>query len=70
MISKEIIIGLAAIAWGSAELYYFKTKNMPDILKGFFSSSWIGAVLGVCVVVSGIVHLVAGIVGWEIWLIR
>jgi hypothetical protein len=67
MIGKEIVLGLAAIAWGSAALHFFKTKQMPDLCKLFFSSGWIGAFLGVCSLVSGTVYLVAGIAGWDIW---
>jgi hypothetical protein len=76
MIVEEIILGLVSLALGSGMLYYAKARYVPDVVKAFFST-WgikserlnraISAVLGFCSLVSGVVFLVAGIVGWEIW---
>ena len=70
MIGKEIVIGLASIAWGGAMLYYANAKHAPTFVKLFVSTWWaksnrvngiICTVFGFCTVISGIRFFVAGI---------
>ncbi len=76
MIVEEIILGLVSIGFGGGTLYYAKVKNVSDVVKSFFSVWWIrservnraiSGILGFLALCSGLVILVAGIVGWDIW---
>lgn len=67
MLGSEIILGLASIAVGGGMLYLARARRVPDFVKLFIVTGWPGVILGFCTLLSGVVLVVAGIVGWDIW---
>ena len=76
MIGKQIIFGIVAVCYGGGILYYAQAKHIPPLVKPFVSTWWIKsdkvnraicAVLGFGTFIVGIVNIVAGLIGWNIF---
>ena len=72
----KILIGVYAIIWGGGLLYYSRAKHIPSIVKPLMRTWWIkseatnrklSAILGAFSIVSGLIFIIAGIMGWDIW---
>ncbi|MBV9217183.1 MAG: hypothetical protein JO053_13520 [Acidobacteria bacterium] len=79
MIGKEIILGLATLGWGAGMLHFAQAERIPALIQPFVRTWWlksertnsiICAILGFVVFISGVVFVIAGIVGWDIWPLR
>jgi hypothetical protein len=75
---RQLLIGLIAIAWGGGMLYYARAKDIPMLVKPFVRAAWgsertnriLCAILGAGTVVSGVVFVLAALIGWDVLPLR
>jgi hypothetical protein len=78
MMIRELVIGVIAIAWGGGMLYYARADRIPTLVKPFVRASWgsertnriLCGILGAGTVASGVVVVVAAIIGWDVLPLR